>query len=233
MSARNVSEPPAHSPHGTAASPRSKALELWLASPEAASKFQDTRLSALDRARWENLRNPQKRAEFAVSRSLQQHLMLSDSGAFSLTHSGGYAAVAYCQDGGRVAVDLEKHRPRNFESIAEFAFAPQELDALRALPPAQRPARFYMLWVMKEALAKALQIPLLEALRHCVFARGPHGWTGTVNTRCSWRLAVFAPRPNFSLALATVDMNGEMRVRAHEWPIQRAAQWRTLADFGG
>jgi hypothetical protein len=166
-------------------------FQLWFASPTGLRHFDPSVLTASDRRRYDAMRNTQRREEFAVSRALLAHVAVAAPS--SLSHSGGHAALVHGPSGSAVGVDLEQHRCRNVASIAQFAFSRVESDALLAMTSPQRERTFYSLWVMKEALAKALQLPLLEALRSCVFHRQDHGWIGTVPTRGPWSVTVFEP----------------------------------------
>ena len=74
---------------------------------------------------------------------------------FSLSHTDGMVALMVHDDadGG---IDVERvGRVASTASVARTAFAAIERDALLALPRDQRDARFYRLWTLKEAFAKA------------------------------------------------------------------------------
>jgi len=84
--------------------------------------------------------------------------------SFNLSHSGELALYAICLDR-RVGVDIEQLRPRVAEEhIAERFFSPQEVVALRGLPPDEQAPAFFRCWTRKEAYVKAhgegLAIPL-------------------------------------------------------------------------
>lgn len=93
--------------------------------------------------------------------------------SFNLSHSGELALYAICLDR-RVGVDIEQFRPQVAEDpIAERFFSPQEVDALRSLPPDEQAPAFFRCWTRKEAYVKAcgegLAIPLnrfVVTLRH-------------------------------------------------------------------
>ncbi len=73
---------------------------------------------------------------------------------FNLSHTDGLVAVAVAR--GELGVDVEDtHRRSHPEQVAEHFFAPAEVAGLQALPPGQRPARFFDLWTLKEAYIKA------------------------------------------------------------------------------
>jgi hypothetical protein len=131
---------------------------------------------------------------------------------------------------GPLGIDLEQHRPRDALALSRFAFSAEESRLLETLPTAQRLRTFYELWVMKEALAKALQLPLMQALRGCVFIPVEGRWHGTVATDQSWQIIVFEPRERLSLALARIGPNHPSRVRTYEWPPQREVEWKRTIE---
>jgi 4'-phosphopantetheinyl transferase len=127
--------------------------------------------------------------------------------AFSLSHSRQIALYVFAPDGA-IGCDIEWHDP-DFasERTAERFFAPEEVTALRRLPPARRLAGFFACWTRKEAYLKALGLGLSVPLdsfaispdpdRPARFLRGGEGW----NIH-SWPLL-----PDFAAALA-VDASG-------------------------
>ena len=154
------------------------------------------RLSDAERARAERFRFPKHRDHFAVARSALRGILarylsvspeviefsyaehgkpeLSDAGAgvqFNVSHSGELALCAVCL-GHSIGVDIEWAGRRLLRNEAEMLrlakrfFAPDELAALRALPPADRAQGFLNCWTRKEAYIKArgegLSLPLDE-----------------------------------------------------------------------
>jgi 4'-phosphopantetheinyl transferase len=121
----------------------------------------------------------------------------------SLSHSGGWVAVAV-SDVGAVGIDIEVHRPRrNFNRIAATAFGPEE----QCLVAADGAPGFYRIWTLKEAMAKASGAGLAEvADRIDRAAGGPRegAWRANVGTT-PWWLAHTTPVPGVSLALAIRD----------------------------
>src|SRR5690606_3044228 len=156
----------------------------WLALPAAARHFDATALTAEERARHAALRRPARREEFEVSRALLAHVAsashppgsgLSTPGsplldrAQSLSHRGGHCALLRLDAQRPAGLDLEVHRPRDVLSIARNTFGRAEHALLASLDGRRRERTFYVLWTMKEALAKALGLELLEALHGCSF----------------------------------------------------------------
>jgi 4'-phosphopantetheinyl transferase len=73
---------------------------------------------------------------------------------FNLSHSGGFALIGLAR-GVELGVDVEVERPFAVAEIAPLALAPDELEALAALPQARARTAFFDLWARKEALLKA------------------------------------------------------------------------------
>jgi phosphopantetheinyl transferase len=156
--------------------------------------------------------------------------------ALSLSHSAGFAAAAASRVAMRVGIDLECERPRDMERVARFAFAEREVAQLEALSTAaERVERFYILWTLKEAFAKALSLPLLASLRQCTFAEDEGAWRATVPTEGEWVARTFRASPALVLSVVAVlpeRVSPEnFRVSMHEWPAPAATPWRTLATL--
>jgi phosphopantetheinyl transferase (holo-ACP synthase) len=169
---------------------------------------------------------------------VQSAVPLAPAGvALSLSHSGGYAATAASRVAVRVGVDLECERPRDFSRLARFAFTEHEYAQLEALTTeAERVERFYILWTLKEAFAKALSLPLLGSLRQCAFLHVGGEWRGAVPTDSAWLARTFRPSP--TLVLSAVALLPErvspedFRISTHEWPAAATtSSWRTLASL--
>jgi phosphopantetheinyl transferase len=197
---------------------------LWLAAPAAHDLFDASSLSASDRAR----RSLRREREFKVSRALKAFTH-AETHTFSLSHSAGHAALLIAPTGLRVGVDLEALRRRDVLRIARFGFHEQEVAALEAAAEHERDELFYVLWTLKEALGKALQLNLLDALRQCVFTRDMNGWSGSAPTSAAWSAQVFRARADFVLAAAYVGVSSPPALNRWEWPPQRAAEWPVIA----
>ena len=212
--------------HGNlgATSTHSDSCALWFADPSAQELFDASALSASDRGRLSFRRE----REFKVSRALKAFTH-AETRTYSLSHSAGHAALLLAPEGMRVGVDLEAVRPRDVLRIARFAFQEREVAALEATAESQRDELFYMLWTLKEALGKALQLNLLDALRQCVFTRDMNGWNGSAPTSSAWSAQVFRARDNFILAAAYVGVSEPASLMKWDWPPQRAAEWPLIA----
>lgn len=197
---------------------------LWFADPAAQELFDASSLSVSDRAR----RSLRREREFKVSRALKAFTQ-AEARTFSLSHSAGHAALLIAPTGMRVGVDVEAIRPRDVLRIARFAFHEAEVAALEAAAENERGELFYVLWTLKEALGKALQLNLIDALRHCVFRRDLNGWHGSAPTSSPWSAQVFRVRADFVLAAAYVGVGEPPALARWEWPPQGAAEWPVIA----
>lgn len=123
----------------------------------------------------------------------------------SLSHSGDLLAVAIAVS--PVGVDVEASRPRSCIAHSQRLFACAETEYLHTLPPAERQTGFYILWTLKEAVAKATGLSLWDSLRNAEFDL-PHSrfmlrapfvagdWNCMhVGVGAGWRLAVAVRGP--------------------------------------
>jgi 4'-phosphopantetheinyl transferase len=137
---------------------------------------------------------------------------------FNLSHTAGLVACAVAR-GRDVGVDVEHLFPPRWSDetcleIAAAEFAPAEAAALAAAPPAERRARFFELWTLKEAYVKARGLGLALPLRGFSFdSRAPE-----IRVRCGpgiddapdgWRFERLRPTPRHALALAARRAPGE------------------------
>jgi hypothetical protein len=204
-------------------------LQLWLAAPEAAQHFDPAQLTEPERVRMARLRRAAKRQDFAVSRALRAHARLNAAhpASESLSHSGGYAALAQAHPALRIGVDLEVHRPRDVLATARTAFSEAEAHALEGAAGAERARLFYAMWTVKEALAKALQLHLLDALRSCVLVVDGPEWQARAPTSSAGSVAVYQPRADLTLAVASIGASPA--IECWSWPPQRPAPWPLIA----
>ena len=181
-------------------------VQLWLAAPEAAQHFDPAELTGPERERMARLRRSTRRQEFAVSRALRSHARRAgrQPANESLSHSGGYAAFAQAGPHLHIGVDLEQHRPRDALSIARTTFSESEARALETAAPAERERLFYAMWTVKEALAKALQLNLLDALHSCELIVDGPAWQARIPTTAAGCIAVYQPRTDLTLAVACI-----------------------------
>jgi hypothetical protein len=204
------------------------AWHLWLASPEAAARFDPESQSWEDRRRWARGALSQRSTEWAVSRALLAHAAPGER-ARSLAHAGAFAALAVGPAGSRIGVDLECVDPRRDAlRLARFAFDAREAEQMESLTDNARDERFYVLWTLKEAATKALGLTLLQGLRRCVFVEGRDGWSVQLPVATPALSAqVFRPRRDLYVG-ALVLGEPAVRWRELEWPTAATAAWERL-----
>jgi 4'-phosphopantetheinyl transferase len=150
--------------------PRLAEIEPWL------DPVQIARLAAIS--------HPARKFQFCAARhlaiellrarSIAPYLQVQPSGrpqardwpsadGLSWSHTKDWAVAALGV--GKVGVDIETIRPRrNLLAIAEQYFTANESAYLASLPSATQLRTFYMLWVAKEALLKALGTGIVGGL---------------------------------------------------------------------
>ena len=159
---------------------------LRLAKLEEAAAFEGL-LTATEREQAAAVSNPFQRSRFVVSRGLRR-VMLSDCTGvsadslvfshdgegkprlqglsgwdFNISHAGDYVAAVVGR--GSVGVDIEQCREvRDMESIVDRYFHPKEQAVWHDLPPARRPAAFFLLWSAREAAMKCAGLGLAKGL---------------------------------------------------------------------
>lgn len=211
-------------------------LELWLATPEAGKLFDPAQLNAADLQRWQAIRSPRRLADWTSSRALMAHRPPATDGSWSLSHSGGYAALARGPANLTLGVDLERCRPRRFLDLAANWFSPREFEQLSELPVTEQAAHFYLLWTLKEACTKALGLGLLQALRDCEWWLEGSEWQARLPVRNAWRVWVYAPQPELRLALLAVARDSGTPVAGaplatQSWPAAQARHWPALLEL--
>ena len=152
-----------------------------------------------DRARLTPAMAERRRAEHLAGRALLRHAIADRTGRspaalaltitaagkpecvggphVSVSHSGSLVVCAVADVA--VGVDVETRPPRDIEAVAQRYFTAAEARWLAADPP----ARFPMLWVLKEAYLKALGVGLAGGLDSlecrleppAIAARAAHG----------------------------------------------------------
>ena len=157
-------------------------IHIFLVEIAPLADINTSRLSVEERERMLAIGSSHRRRQFAYGRRLLRHalaylygnaseawtLIVAESGrpflvtdspdsppAVSLSHSGRWIACAVAEVM-QLGIDIEIGKPRNIDSLSEAVLDVKETAALRALPEALHLPRFYELWCLKEALAKAL-----------------------------------------------------------------------------
>lgn len=190
----------------SAALARSQA-HIWLLAWEGSSQSALTDaclplLDAAERRRFDRLRPPGARAQYAAAHSLLRVALsryvnvpprewafrssawgkpeiVQPSAArglrFSLSHTDGLAACIVAS-GMDVGIDVEHKGDEGaiLEAAEQFLSSTELADCMR-LPPERRAGRLYEIWTLKEALAKACGLGLQLPLPAVAFRRTPGG----------------------------------------------------------
>jgi hypothetical protein len=209
--------------------------EVWLATPDAASLFDPSKLDSADRGRWGAIQTRRRQVDWASSRALLNAVPNGSERTSSLSHSHGFAALALVPGASGVGVDVEWLMPRDFNGMADIAYSEAERDYLESLEnPEDLCATFYLLWTLKEAFAKALGLHLADALARCCFVDSSGTHRAEVPTTQPWRATVFAPRPQLRLAVVRTHEPADQifePVDPMEWPQRRTREWPVVLDL--
>ncbi len=125
---------------------------------------------------------------------------------FNIAHSGDKVVLAVSR-GPALGVDVECLERRTDTVALERYFAPEEVAALRVLPPPERRRRFFELWTLKEAYLKARGVGLRLPLRGFAFGFVPPGtleltFTGLFEDEpAQWAFAQLALGERYVLAV--------------------------------
>jgi 4'-phosphopantetheinyl transferase len=192
-------------------------------------------LSSAEKERAERFRFPEDRTRYTVAHGalrlvLSRYLRASPRGLefvvgehgkprlaepgqsgdlqFNLSDSHHLALVAVTR-GREVGVDIERlDREVEAMEIAEHAFAPAEIEALRAVPEPERRDAFFRCWTRKEAFAKARGTGLLLPLSTFTVSVKPgerpalRQVEGDPLESSRWTLLDLDPGPGYTAALA-------------------------------
>jgi phosphopantetheinyl transferase len=165
---------------------------LWIGGPSCAEALDLDALSPEERDKGAAIATDAHRLDWRASRALLQRAAPPANAPVSLSHSRGHAAVFVGAPGTRIGVDLETATRRRWQELAMFAFHPDEAREYTGTDATQR-REFLIRWTLKESCVKALRLPLLDALRRCVFTRDAAGrWRGEVPTSQPWSAAVWS-----------------------------------------
>jgi len=134
--------------------------------------------------------------------------------AFNLSHTHGLVACAIAVHAD-VGIDVESVTRAVDEGVSRRFFAAAEQDAIgRAPAPRERAERFFELWTLKEAYIKAIGLGLVHPLSTIVFEVGVDrsvAFTAPAGVDpAPWRFVVFAPREDYTLAVAARAARGAM-----------------------
>lgn len=149
-----------------------------------ASGVDDTYLSADEQERAKQFIFPADQQWFTICRAKLRSILAAELGCaeasltftyndagkpqsslikFNVSHTKERLIIAThptCE----VGVDIEQYQDKDNTDIIKRFFHPEEVSVCMKLPIAQRKQIFYQLWVIKEAIAKALGISLYQVM---------------------------------------------------------------------
>ncbi|WP_024518456.1 4'-phosphopantetheinyl transferase superfamily protein [Bradyrhizobium sp. Tv2a-2] len=144
---------------------------------------------------------------------------------FSLSHTEGCVACAISRVEA-VGLDVERMEPRgSIPEIAEHAFAPDEVEALRGLAPDQLFERFFDYWTLKEAYIKAmgigLQLPLDQFAISLADNKIAISFTDEIDDDPQrWHFTRLSPSTRHRLAIADGSgIPGGLPIVMRPWPV--------------
>ena len=221
-------------------------------------------LSSDERARYERFRLDGDRHEFAAAHALLRTTLSEfdrigprdwrfDAGShgkpvlapglsalplsFNLSHARGLVACAVAL-GADVGLDVELvTRATDWRAIASRFFPSTEIAQIDGVAEAGRATRFFEIWTLKEAFAKALGVGLSQSLDASAFdladASAITCALPPAVDAAVWHFALYTPAPDHRLALAVSDgsvRQWRVHVRAcDEDAVQPARLLRTSA----
>jgi phosphopantetheinyl transferase len=173
-------------------------------------------------------RNPKVKTNFLLARSVLRSLMhqvtgnrdwniipdergkphiFSTAGAsglqISVSHTKGLVACAV-SDTGPIGIDVEYWRERDFVALASYAFGPKEADEVQKAEQSERAKIFYRIWTLKESMAKAMGIGVMNLI--CDADQNIGAPENGFWTSGSWQMFYTSPQPNCSFALVTTGV---------------------------
>lgn len=201
-----------------------------------------------EQARYYTFKHARRRQQWLAGRellvaALTQHLQHVDvgalrtdaRGAIQYRHGGVRVSLSHCRDLLAVAlsdtcvgVDIEWPRPRACIVRAQRLFTAAEAQHLRDLLPAPRQKVFYILWTLKEAIAKAAGLSVWDGLRNAEFDL--HSSRFILHApfiKESWDCVHAGIEPGWCLAVASQGIEGLSQLQC--WHRDAAGQWRRLA----
>lgn len=201
--------------------------------------------TAVERAQFAGFLNERRRREFIVGRGLARLALASETNEapesfefesdpkgklsvalptparavnFNISHTSGLVACATCK-GFAIGLDIERFSERLEPLlIARRFFSEAEANTLDRLDDAARRDRFYTLWTLKEALAKAHGLGLGVPLDASQFDFHDDGSFEAVSDHTEFKqgatLAVASPLPEYRWALCVrCDASNAVQIR--------------------
>lgn len=141
---------------------------------------------------------------------------------FNVSHTFGRVACAVTLDRD-IGVDVEaSDRPGETVELADRFFSPDEVHALRSLPPHEQRARFFVYWALKESYIKARGLGLALPLDQFAFRLDDSGPIAIrfgpriVDDPSSWTFHHAWASEQHSLAVSVRAPLGSVEISVHE-----------------
>ena len=155
-------------------------------------------------------------------------------GAVRYHHGGVCVSLSHCRDllaaalsSIDVGVDIEWPRPRACVAQAQRLFTAAETQYLRGLPQTAQQTVFYILWTLKEAIAKAAGLSVWDSLRNAEFdLHSRRFMLHAPFIKESWDCVHAGIEPGWRLAVASQGIEDLSQMEC--WRRDAAGQWRRL-----
>lgn len=155
---------------------------------------------------------------------------------FNVSHSGEWVLLAFTREN-PLGIDVECHRPVEFDELVRGFFSPAERAVWSGLQPEHKSLAFYAAWTRKEAYLKALGLGLSRALDGFTVRYAPREappallWCADdPKAPERWRILDLELAPGYSAALATAATTAFARGFTWSYPgeigSQRASEGR-------
>lgn len=143
--------------------------------------------------------------------------------AISVSHTRGMIACGLTT-AGAFGIDIEIHRPRAFDAIADWSFGEEERRAVEA----GQASAFYRIWTLREAMSKATGEGLALVTDGRDRCEGPDEgiWQKRLDGQ-DWLLAHHRIGPDISLAAAVL-----VKERQPDFDVDASLRWVDLLTLG-
>ena len=145
--------------------------------------------------------------------------------SFNISHTAGLVVCAFAHEP-EIGVDVEDaSRAIEGPELARRFFSPDEAEALDGLPEAERPARFFDYWTLKEAYIKArgmgLSLPLDGFSMQLDAARPGIRFTPAIDDDPeTWQFVRLRPTPRHVLAVAVRRRHRDRAIDVRELRVE-------------
>lgn len=132
--------------------------------------------------------------------------------AFNVSHSGDWALIGISRN--LIGVDIEEIRPApDLNAMLDIVCSSSERTEMYRCHPAERHARFYKLWTIKEAVSKLQGVGLSRSLARLQVELDPHDIRvrNDKNKLLPYTIRLLEGVPRYAGAVAVESSNAEIR----------------------